>query len=55
MQLLRMSKWEKPLGDWITATGVGFLGQEMRIKDAERVERNMIRRLKRKNNRTYPP
>jgi hypothetical protein len=39
-QLLGKSKWEKPLADWITATGVGFVGQEMRNKEAERVERN---------------
>jgi hypothetical protein len=31
-QLLGKSKWEKPLADWITATGVGL--------EAERVERN---------------
>jgi hypothetical protein len=39
-QLLGKSKWEKPLADWITATGVGLVGQEMRDKEAERVERN---------------
>jgi hypothetical protein len=25
-QLLGKSKWEKPLADWITATGVGLVG-----------------------------
>jgi hypothetical protein len=39
-QLLGKSKWEKPLADWIMATGVGLVGQEMRDKEAERVERN---------------
>jgi hypothetical protein len=39
-QLLGKSKWEKPLADWITATGVGLVDQEMRDKKAERVERN---------------
>jgi hypothetical protein len=27
-QLLGKSKWEKPLADWIMATGVGLVGQE---------------------------
>jgi hypothetical protein len=39
-QLLGKSKWEKPLADWIMATGVGLVGQEMGDKEAERVERN---------------
>jgi hypothetical protein len=39
-QLLWKSKLEKPLAHWITATGVGLIGQEMRDKEAERVERN---------------
>jgi hypothetical protein len=39
-QLLGKSKWEKPLADCITAKGVGLVGQEMRDKEAERVERN---------------
>jgi hypothetical protein len=39
-QLLGKSKWEKSLADWIMATGVGLAGQEMRDKEAERVERN---------------
>jgi hypothetical protein len=39
-QLLGRSKWEKPLADWITATGVSLVGQEMCDKEAERVERN---------------
>jgi hypothetical protein len=39
-QLLGKSKWEKPLADWIVATGVGLLGNEFRDNEAERVERN---------------
>jgi ribonuclease HI len=39
-QLLGKSKWEKPLADWITATGVGFLGPGMQDREADRVERN---------------
>jgi hypothetical protein len=39
-QLLGKSKWEKPLADWITATGVGLVGQDMVDKEDERVERN---------------
>jgi hypothetical protein len=39
-QLLRKSKWEKRLADWIMATGVGLLGCELRDLEAERVERN---------------
>jgi hypothetical protein len=39
-QLLGKSKWEKPLADWIMATGVGLVGQEMRDKECERVEKN---------------
>jgi hypothetical protein len=39
-QLLGKSKWEKPLADWIMATGVGFLGPENHDLEAERVERN---------------
>jgi hypothetical protein len=31
---------EKPLADWITATGVGFVGQDRVDKEDERVERN---------------
>jgi hypothetical protein len=31
-QLLGKSKWEKPLIDWIIATGVGLVGHEMRDK-----------------------
>jgi hypothetical protein len=31
---------KKPLADWIMATGVDLVGQEMRDKEAERVERN---------------
>jgi hypothetical protein len=39
-QLLGKSKWEKPLADWITATGVGLVGQDRVDKEDERVERN---------------
>jgi hypothetical protein len=39
-QVLGKSKWEKPLADWITATGVGLVGQDRGDKEAERVERN---------------
>jgi hypothetical protein len=39
-QLLGKPKWEKPLADRIMATGVGLVGQEMRDKEAERVETN---------------
>jgi hypothetical protein len=34
------SEWEMPLADWITATSVGLVGQEMPDKEAGRVERN---------------
>jgi hypothetical protein len=37
-QLLGKSKWGKPLADWITVTGVGFLELGMRDQEAERVE-----------------
>jgi hypothetical protein len=39
-QLLGKSKREKPLADWIMATGVGLLGNELRDNEADRVERN---------------
>jgi hypothetical protein len=39
-QLLGKAKWEKPLADWIPATGVGLVGQDRGDKEAERVERN---------------
>jgi hypothetical protein len=39
-QLLGKAKWEKLLADWITATGVGLVGQDRGDKEAERVERN---------------
>jgi hypothetical protein len=39
-QLLGKSKWEKPLSDWITATGVDLVGQGMVDKEVERVDRN---------------
>jgi ribonuclease HI len=35
-----LGKWEKPLADWIVATGVGLLGPEKQDIEAERVERN---------------
>jgi hypothetical protein len=31
---------KKPLEDWIMATGVGLLGDELRDNEAERAERN---------------
>jgi hypothetical protein len=31
---------EKPLADWIMATGVGLVGNELRDTEAERVDRN---------------
>jgi hypothetical protein len=39
-QLLGKAKWEKPLADSITATGVGLVGQDRGDNEAERVERN---------------
>jgi hypothetical protein len=39
-QFLGKSKWEKPLADWIMATAVGLISQEMVDKQVERVERN---------------
>jgi hypothetical protein len=36
----RKSKWEKLLADWMMATGVSLVCQEMHDKEAERVERN---------------
>jgi hypothetical protein len=39
-QLLGKAKLKKPLADWITATGVGLIGQDRGDKEAERVERN---------------
>jgi hypothetical protein len=39
-ELLGKPKWEKPLADWIVATGVGLLGNELRDNGEERVERN---------------
>jgi hypothetical protein len=29
-----------PAADWITATGVGFLGPGMQVREVDRVERN---------------
>jgi hypothetical protein len=42
VQVLGELKWEKPFADWITATVVGLpvVGQEMREKESEKVERN---------------
>jgi hypothetical protein len=37
-QLLGKSEWEQPLADWIMATRVGLLGNELRGNEAERVE-----------------
>jgi hypothetical protein len=39
-QLLGKAKWEKPLCDWIKATGVGLLGPGLRDLEAERLEKN---------------
>jgi hypothetical protein len=39
-QLLGKAKWEKPLADWIVATGVGLLGPRKEDYEEERVERN---------------
>jgi hypothetical protein len=39
-QLLGNAKWEKPLADWIVATGAGLLGPGKQDYEAERVERN---------------
>jgi hypothetical protein len=38
-QLLGKSKSEMPLADWITATGVGLVGQDRVDKEDEMVER----------------
>jgi hypothetical protein len=39
-QLLGKAKWEKPLADWIVATGMGLLGPAKQDFEAELVERN---------------
>jgi hypothetical protein len=39
--LVRKSKWDKPLADNITATGVGLVGQDRVDKEDERVDRNI--------------
>jgi hypothetical protein len=39
-QLLEKLKWEKPLADWIMATGVGLLSRELHDPETQRVERN---------------
>jgi hypothetical protein len=38
-QLLGTAKWEKPLADWIVATGVGLLGPGKQDYEEERIER----------------
>jgi hypothetical protein len=38
-QLLGKSKREKPLADWIMATGIGLLGREKQDSAMERMER----------------
>jgi hypothetical protein len=43
-QLLGNAKWEKPLADWIVATGVGSRGPGRQDYEEERVERNDGRR-----------
>jgi hypothetical protein len=39
-QLLGKAKWEKPLVDWIVATGAGLLGPGKQDYEEERIERN---------------
>jgi hypothetical protein len=39
-QLLGNAKWEKPLADWIIASGVGLLGPGKQDYEEERIERN---------------
>jgi hypothetical protein len=39
-QVLGKAKWEKPLADWIVATGVGLLGLGKQDYEEERIERN---------------
>jgi hypothetical protein len=39
-QLLGKAKWEKPLADWIVASGVGLLGPGKQDYKEERVEMN---------------
>jgi hypothetical protein len=36
-QLLGKAKWEKPLADWIVATGVGLLGPGKQDYEEERI------------------
>jgi hypothetical protein len=38
--MLGKAKWEKPLADWIVATGVGSHGPGKQDYEEERVERN---------------
>jgi hypothetical protein len=44
-RLVRKSKWEKPLADWMPATGVGLVGPEMCDTEAPRVGRKYGWRL----------
>jgi hypothetical protein len=39
-QLLWKARWEKPLADWIVATGVGLVGRGEQDFEAERIEQN---------------
>jgi hypothetical protein len=39
-QLLGKAKSERPLADWIVATGVGLLGPGKQDYEEERIERN---------------
>jgi hypothetical protein len=39
-QLLGKAKWDKPLADWIVASGVGLLGPGKQDCEEERVEKN---------------
>jgi hypothetical protein len=39
-QLVGEAKWEKPVADWIVATGVGLLGPGKQDYEEERIERN---------------
>jgi hypothetical protein len=39
-QLLGKAKWEKPLADWIVASGVGLLEPGKQDYEEDRVERN---------------
>jgi hypothetical protein len=39
-QLLGKSKWEKPLWDWIKASGIGLRGPGLRDREEEGMEKN---------------